>query len=444
MRSENPFPPPTHREASELDARGRAVPDARRSLLRNVGINVVGEGLWGFGAAVIAPTTVLVTFLQKHGAGEGTAGALSAIEGGAGLFQVAGPFLFRSHRHRKRQLMRWFFIVALPALYAVTALLACGGIVGDAALRALVLAAIAIFNCALGAAAGMWNDWFAHLFDARVRGTISGIMWCGMAVSMALGGVVAGMLLGALPVSYVYVVLYAIGSVACTVSIAAFAWIDDPAESAPDEEPPRGRALLDLLMASWSAPKVRALLIARVLGNAAFAVSPFLVLRYTSDVGGALSSRQIVTCGIGLTVGTAVASLGFGRFGDRWGHRRGMLFAFVLAAAAHVSALFLVGIGGCVVTYTLLGLGAGAWLASGYLIHETTPHGSRLAQLIACNLVLAVAGLVIPIGWGALATCFGLPVLLVACLLSATLGLLWALVAVREPRSVETRLEPAA
>jgi MFS family permease len=325
-------------------------------------------------------------------------------------------------------------VVVLPPLYAIAALAAWGGGMGDAAVRLGVLGMMAVFYAAVGAIIGVWSDWFAHLFDARVRGTVTGVIWAAMAAAMVLGGGLATGLLRAGASDRSYAALFLVAAVACTIAIALYGFLRDPAAHGEEREHPHGRALLNRMRLSLREPRVRALLVARVLGNAAFAAMPFLALRYTAPGGGGLGPSVVVASGVGFNVCAAVGGLIFGRIGDRFGHRHGLIASFVLVAVGLVAALAGSGLTACVSAYLTMGLGFGAWNTAGYLVHETTPHDSRLAHLIACNTVAGAFGLVVPLGWALLANQVGSGALLVGCIATALAGLAWSLFAVPEPR----------
>ena len=404
------------------------MPDQDAPLVRNATIHIAGEALWGLGSATLAPATVLMTFLSSRGGEQGTAGLLAAIEGGAGLLQIAGPYLFRTAHRRKRQILLWHFCCILPAMYLMGWAVASGAELSTTWVRVMVLTGCALFFGSIGMVAGMWGDWFAHLFAARVRGTISGLVWCATALAGALGGFSASRLIA----THHYGWLALLACSMCTLSISLFGWVRDPADAVTTQVSfPRGHELLKRLLLSWRSPPVRALLVARICGNAAFAVIPFVSLRFL-QLG--FSDSSVVACGIGLTVGSAVAALTFGPIGDRWGHRLSLRAGLIAAAGALLIATTSTSLTGCILTYAALGLGGGAWLGGGYLVHETNPHDSRLSHLIACNLVQAAAGIVVPLLWVVLAKEMGLQHLEALGLGVALIGLVWAWFLVPEPR----------
>ncbi len=413
-------------------------------LVRNAALNVFGEAAWGFGYAVIAPATVLMSLLHQHGAGERAAGVIGAIEGGAMMLQVAGPYIFPSRRRRKQHILAWHFATMLPFLYIMGLIAAfCGGSGGgsggglsDRAFVMAMLATFACFHASMGMVVAVWMDWFAHLFDASVRGTVSGVVWGTMAVAEIAGVALAGRLLASLPPDHVYGTLFAICGVSCTMSIALFWFIVDPAADQEEAPPPRGRALVERFALSLRDRNVRAVIVARILGNAGLCALPFVVLVYASVSGGALGAATLVVCAIGVPAGRAVAVLVFGRVADRHGNRLAAAWGAGLQVAALGVALAWPGVAGCAVTYALLGLATGCANVGFYLVHETCPHDSRLAHLVVSNLAIGVFALVVPMCGGFIAERLGVGAMLAIGLAASLASLAWTLLAVREPREI--------
>ncbi len=417
-------------------AEGPEDPSAQARLRRNASVNVFGEALWGLGSLALQPTTVVMSLLRREGAAANTAGLISSMEGGMGLLQLAGPYLFRSIRHRKRLIILWHFLSILPAIYLMGAALAWPGLDGSPRLRrVIVLSGLACFQCSIGVVAAVWMDWFAHLFPERVRGTVSGMVWAATACAGVLGQETASRLIAGNHL----VLLALFASCFCTASILLFLLVDDPSSSGPEVVPPRGVELWRRMRGSWSAPGVVPILISRACGGAVFSLAPFITLQFAEQ---GVSATGIIACGTAMTAGNAVAGLFFGRMGDRLGHRIALRVGLLGALLTLLAALRLTGLPGCALCFALFGLSQGAFLPSMYLLVETTPHDSRLAHLIACNLVLALATILVPFLWAQLAAAQGVGAAELAGLAAGGAGLVVALYWVPEPR--HRRAQPPA
>ncbi|MBA3709933.1 MAG: MFS transporter [Planctomycetes bacterium] len=403
--------------------------------IRNSVCNVFGEALWGFQWALVTPATVLVILLAEHGAGERTTSLIPAIEtGGLLLPQILGPFLFRSRRRLKQHMLIYHLVAVLPFLFVIAALVSVPGW-SDAVVRVALLGCFAAYICAIGVVVAAWNAWFAHLFDVSIRGTVSGIIWCAMAAGGALGALTSGRIIAAYAGANPYPLLYTLAGLVATLSIAAYWLIEDPAATEPD--PPR-LTVHDLFArgrASLADANFRAFIVARVLSNAGMCVVPLIALHFLSSEAGGLSHGTVVVCGIGLTLGSAAASLVFGRLGDRLGHRMGLACGIALQMAALAALLVADGLAGCIVVYSLLGLSGGSsMIAAQNLQIETCPHDSRIAHLIAGSLVIGIAAVFVPIVVGLIAGAFGHAAAFGGCLAVSAIALIWTLAAMREPR----------
>lgn len=403
------------------------------ALRRNVGVVLAVDSLWGLGSAALAPGLVVVAFLQVHGYGGIAAGVIAAILGGHGLLQVLGPWCFPSRAMRRARIMRWYVATTVPLL--LLAGLAFASPAGGGWLTCLgVLALVAAFYVGQGIVAGVYADWFADLFNERVRATVSGMDWCAVSVTSAAGAVIASAILATHGDGSGYALLFLLAGVLCGGSVLLYVFIREPRTERAEAPMPRGSELLRLMRGSLADGVVRRLLVARILGGAAMASGPFLLLHFTSAAGGGLTAATVIACSIAATIGTGVSVLGWGRMGDRVGHRRSHLLSLALFAAGTATGVLWPGMHGCIAAFLLLGIANGGWATSGFLVHETTPHDSRLAHLIAFHSVESAFGLLLPLGWTLVAWRWGVTAPLIASVGVAMLALVWSAATVPEPR----------
>src|SRR5437868_488660 len=84
---------------------------------RNFILMWAGEACWGTAMGLVMTSTVLAVYLKEYGAGPVMIGSISSIESGSVMLGVAGLFLFRSRRRRKRQVLGWHFCAIIPFLF---------------------------------------------------------------------------------------------------------------------------------------------------------------------------------------------------------------------------------------------------------------------------------------------------------------------------------------
>jgi MFS family permease len=419
---------------------------------RNLAVYVAGESLWGFTAALIASSTVLVTLLRSFGAGKAMIGSIGAIEATAFLVpQALGLYLFRSRGRRKRLLVRYQIFFLLPVLLGMCGLVFGSGRLGPKATAAALLLLHALYSGMIGVVGAVWMDWLAHLFDQKLRGTIMGIAFGASAAAGTAGGLLAGRLIESHPGLAVYGALYLGAWAVGTVSILCFLAVDDPDEGAA-EAPPAAfwPEILVRFRASLADPNFRAFLFGRVFASFGFSMVPLVADFYASREGGGLGDGAIVSCGAAMTVGSALATLGFGLLGDRLGHRIGILLG--TGAQIVTLALLLAGGGAPLVEATLVYFGCGIAMGSAFISHnnllfETCPHDHRAAHITAGNLVLGVGTAVAPVVAGFAAATWGMRTVFAGCLVLSVLALGWFVVRLHEPRARDkpasrTRLTP--
>jgi MFS family permease len=433
--------------------------------VRNACLNVVGEGFWGLQWFMVPSGTVLTLLLQEHGASESSLGVLAAIDNSGGLIpQVLAPFVFATHGRLQRQIVLWHLLVMIPCLALIGPL---GWLGHGAWVVPCLLLAWAGYIGAIGVVGAVWVEWMARLFGKELRGTVMGLGWGASSALGIAGTQVAGSLMRAVPAPDVYGILYGVAGVVACLSIGTFTLIREPAggaridgdaplvegenegesegeaEAAPAQSAapaaPAQPAAVRLLVgfrASLSDRGVRNYLIARVLVAAGFAIGPFITVHYLSSAGGGLSAEAIVRAGGVATVGGATGCLLLGRWGDRHGHRMGMLIGLAAQVAGCVALVWLPGLAGlCAVSLASGIAGAAVTIAHNNLLIETCPHRDRLAHLILGNLVAGTVGLLVPLWWGWVANRHGTGPVFAASLALSVVGLAWGMAMVRDPRA---------
>jgi len=405
----------------------------------NAVVNVAGETLWGFQAAMVAPATVLTVLLREYGAGERLIGSISAIESGAVLLpQVIGIYLFTSRRRRRANLLLWHLLLVIPFLFVIGGLTWFAKDMSPAAFRLWAILGFACFQLGIGVILAVWLDWLAHLFGPGIRGTVFGISFCCSALAGTLGALAAGHVVQSIPSPHAFSYLYLAAGMIATLSIATFFLIRDPAAEEADNAPrvDTGK-LVARFKDSLRNVNFRAFLIGRMLAAAGFSIIPFIAVHFTSADGGGLPRGTVVALGAAMTAGVALGNLGLGRLGDHAGHRAGMLVGGAVQVASLVVMLLAVGKMGCLLAYFGAGVAtASGWISHTNMLYETCPHDSRVAHITVGNFVMGVVTIIAPLLSGVAAARWGMHTLFAICLVLSVCALLWLVFRVREPREV--------
>jgi MFS family permease len=404
--------------------------------------NITGEGLWGFQAALVPSGTVLTVLLLRMGARTSTIGLIPTLEGATLLLQVVGIYLFRHHKTRKVRIVLWHYLAMIPFLGLMGIAILCRSYFSAAGLIVVLLGSWAMFFAAVGVVGAAWLDWIAHLFDEKIRGTITGMSWGFSSLAGVAATLLAGWVLRHHPLTDTYGYLYLAASTFASLSIATFLLIRDPAENLEDHTPPRFTQMLHAAMSSLKNANVRAILIGRCLSLAGFCIGPFIAVHFRSVAGGGLSDSLIVTLGSAQTLGAAISCIAFGRIGDRLGHRFGFLMGTLLQVACLSCILMIPGVAGCLLAFLFAG-GVGGVLTISYmnLIIESCPHEIRSAHLVVGNVIVGVAAMLFPVLGSHFAQAHGLRDLMLASLVISCIAAGWIALRVRNPRHLRLATE---
>jgi len=407
---------------------------------RNAVLNGIGEGLWGLGANMILPSTVLVVALKELGAGKTMLGSISAIESASFLLpQFAGLYLFRSRHNLKWRLIWWHFLPMIPTLPIMGALLWFGPQWGwsNTAVRIVLLTLFAWYIMSIGAILGVWFDWIAHLFDKSVRGTVMGASFCLASAMGSLGALAAAQIIATMGPPKAFAILYFCATITASLSLVAFMFVHDPPDTGAPPATPTIRELLAKIRHSYTHHNFRLYLSARAMAVLGFCITLLITSYYTSEAGGNVPGATVVAAGSMMTIMQALMNLIAGRLGDTRGHRLGQLMAVTAQTVALSLPLFTSGTISCFATFGLIGLANGAaFMSHQNMLFETCPHDHRLAHITAGSLAIAPIAIGGPLIWGTVARYSGMTPVFLGCLVASSVALLMLFRFVRDPRHV--------
>jgi MFS family permease len=404
---------------------------------RNTILTAAGEGLWGFQCNLIATATVLTVLLKSYGAGPRLIGAVAAIESGAILLpQLFGAYLFTSRKHYKRNVVLWHYLLMIPFLLLMGLATLFAQKMSPTLYRWLMLVGLGVFSGGVGIVLATWMDWMAKIFDVSIRGTALGIAMFASAFAGTGGALLAGQVIARIQQPMSYGILYFAGFVAAMASISMFIFIDDPAEHEQETGVRIGiRELMSRFVESMRNPGLREYLVGRGLTIAGFSVMNFIAVHYTSEKGGSLTGAAIVTCGAAMTIGNAIGNLLLGRLGDRRGHRLGALIGIVVQIVSLGILIVMPGPVGCVLAYLTAGFcTAGTIVSHWNIVVEYCPHEIRTVHISACNLVVGIVSVIMPLLAGLIAAQWGTIDLFTISAVISVAAFLWFVARVRDPR----------
>jgi len=283
----------------------------------------------------------------------------------------------------------------------------------------------------------VWVDWVAWLFPKAGRGRAFGWSNSAAAASAVVAAAVAGVITALLGFPAGYAVLFFVGTAFYAFSMLTFIPVREPLDALP---PPRlaTREILARFWHSLSEKNFRHYLVSRVLLTAWTGPVAFLAVYYRSAQGGGLTEDTLISLGAAVAFAQMVAGLLFGRIGDRIGHKLGAVLGAIAQVAALVVVMFFKGEWACGLAFILVGVGyASGWVSHQNLTFELCPYDSRMIHITVCALAMAPFTALAPILAGPVIEHVGMARAALWFLVPTVLGLLWLLLFVREPRSLQ-------
>jgi MFS family permease len=387
---------------------------------------------------MVTSGTVLTLLLRDLGTGRMMIGLIGSIEGLAMLLpQILGNYIFTSRRHLKKHLVNWHIFIIVPFLFVMSLLLYGSARLPASWLRWGLLVSWGCFNLTVGAVASSWIDWVGQVFMTRIRGLAVGITLAAAAAAGTVSAVVAAKLIMLDPSVSGYARHYLLAGIIACVAMTVFYLVDDPSTHAATSTTRDWRRLMGSFRASLADRNFRAYLMVRALGIVGFAMLPFVSMHFGGVEGGGLSTPFIVRCGAIQALCVAVMQIVLGMWGDRRGHREGLLLGLGLQVATLLVALTLRGPASCLLTFALAGAAIGSVTVSSYNLNlETCRHDTRVAHLNLTNLLVAVPLMIGPLLCGMLSSRFDTKATFVCCIIFSLLAIVLLLTGFHEPRKV--------
>jgi len=409
---------------------------------RNIWGNFVGEGLWGLGAQIVAPAAVLTVLLTRLNASDVMIGSITALEGGGVVvMQFLGVMFFKSVKNRKRFLLLWHWFGAIPFLFIIAAIIFNAEHFSVRFLRFAVLGGFAILMILLGMIGALWAEWLSRLFTQDIRGRAVGMGTAAAYILGAAGAATAGWILERWPDLSTFAWLYIASGVISTISIFFFMLVNETIEVPASVTDMTITDLFRRYKISMGDRNFQMFLVGRLLAAFGFCIAPFIAVNFTSERGGSIPAGTVVSLFAFQPLAMGAASFLLGRMGDKRGHRMGIIVGAGMQVVTLVLLYFGTGKLACGMVYICAGICVGAAFISHYnLLLETCPHDSHLAHISLGNLITSFGTIGAPLLAGFAAEVWGLSVLFVGCIVFSIVAMLWLLLMVKEPRTLDAFL----
>ncbi len=409
-------------------------------------VNVLDGAFFGLGMGFASFVTIIPLFVSSLTDSTTIIGLIASIHlVGWQLPQVLTSNRVAGLRRYKPMVMfmtlheRWpFFGLGVVALLLP--------VIGTQA--ALILSFVMLVVQALGGGftATAWQAMIGKVMPENRRGTFYGVQSSGISLLTGLGAIGAGFLLTGVPYPYNFMACFFIASGAMSISMY-YLWRTREPEGPPVEIKPTQRVLRDNL---WGILRrdgnFRWFLLARMLAQAAVMAVSFYTIYAVRDFNMDETTAGFMT-GV-MAFAQMIGSPLVGWVGDRWGHRRVFAMGMLTMALSIFLALTAPALEWFYLVFALAGLTNGVlWTSVLTLTVEFGTEIERPYYIGLANTLIAPATLIAPVIGGALVDLVGFSATFIVALSAALLGVLVALVVLRDPRTLrpaEPALVPAS
>jgi MFS family permease len=362
----------------------------------NLGVSVGEVGLFFFGMAFIASTTILPLFISKLTSSTLAVGMVALLAQGGWYL----PQLFTAHATER--VPRMLPIMVNVGLFAerlpLWALVVAAALAVRAPAVALVLTVggFAWFSLGGGAIAPAWQQLVARCFPVDRRGFFMGFgssIGTGFGV---LGAAASVALLAALPYPMSFAAIFAIGALSVVLSWAFMTRMREPV---PAQLAPRQSS-----REYWSGIGD----ILRRGGNFGWHLAGRVTLGFGALGAGFVTLSAIRTWSVSdatvggytgaMLVGEAAGMLILGALADRRGHKLSLEIAALCYAAAFALTAWSPGPGVYIPAFVLIGMGLGGQITSGIMLTlEFAPPGRQPTYAGLVNTILGIVGVTAPL-----------------------------------------------
>lgn len=383
---------------------------AGRHFRRNAALLVAEAASFMCGLAFFDSSTVYPVLLRKLGASD-------ALIGMTRLVQVLGytlPALIAAHYIHGRALHKGFMLttcaIARVGLFTIPLVLLVADSRPSLAL-AWVISVTALFWLMDGACAVSWFDIVAKAIPVRVRGRFFGAMQLSAGLCAAGAGLVAASVLNspAWPYPLNFAILgsfWFVGAMGSQLGLSMI--VEPPGTAGGEEQRPTFTQYVRLAVPMLrGSPRLRMLIVTRILLDGAGIAAPFYVLFAQRELG--VSLRMVGLYTVAQSIGRIAAGPLWGWLSDRFGTTVGVRgIALTIACTPIVALLSLTGEPWLMFgVFALLGaVMDGVWMVMSTALLEAANESERpLAVGVAsvCQTPSAVYG---PIG-GLIAAALG-------------------------------------
>lgn len=331
--------------------------ELRDKLHHNFVVNVLDACFFGFGLVGLASYVTIIPLFLSY-----LTDSTALIGFMATMFQIGWqvPQLFTSNRvaglKRFKPMVIWMTLIERVPYFGLAIVAFLVPVLGKQIALILTILLLVTQSFGGGFTGTAWQSMISKIMPANRRGTFFGMQSAGANLFAAVGALFASVLLGASAFPNNFAVLFFIAGISMMISFAFLAMAYEP-ESEPQDrvEPVKWREFWQRLKTILEEePNFRWFLLARSLTSLSVTAISFFTIfgirqfNMSPELAGILTSVLLVS--------QTISSPILGWLGDRWGHRRILMFGNLMMVSAIIVALIAPDVSWFYIVFALTGL----------------------------------------------------------------------------------------
>ncbi len=399
---------------------------------RNLFFNCVHEGAWGFAVAFHNVYSIIPLFLSQLGAPQ------PVIISVAGLFSIlmAIPQLFSASLGRNIRNIRLAAVgvhtLTWPPIFTIGFVFAFFAPSGPAAWLFYYICLI-LYSLAIGMVLPIWAGFISTVTERNRRGNFLGISFAFNSMFGFIGGLVSRQLLASsIPYPRDFGCGFLLTFAGFVVGTIAFLFyrVKEPKVVRPNKS--LQDFWHDTLTIIKTQSNFRNYIFSRIFFTANYPAMSLYAIYTHQKFGFDISEAGIFTALN--TLAFTLASFGSGRLGDRWGHKKALVFSLSFHLAALITAVTARNMLGVYGIFVFMGAGLGAFYpASMSLLYDFASNNDNKTYMALIDTSLAPFTLLSILLASSLSHLIGITGTLIGIGVSILLSILLVITIVKEP-----------
>lgn len=381
--------------------------EIKKNVPHNFRVGILDGAFFGLGLGFASLVTIVPLFINSLTDAAVLIGLSASIHDAGWVI----PQMFTASRVAR--LKRYFPMVMLMTIHerwplfglAIVALLVDS--ISTPVAVALAFAFLVWQGFGGGFTATAWQSMITKIIPPKRLGTFFGTQAAAFSITIAIGGVISGLLIDNVSYPLNYAAAFFLGGMAMMISMIFLGATREPEHIVSEEETAvRGLNLPYFAKILKGNHNLQMFMLSRIMARISWMAVAFYTVYGVEKFGMAAS-----TAGLMLVVMTAAmtgANVVLGRLGDTWGHRQAFAVGMIGLSLSAMVAFSATSVTWMYVVFALAGIGhAGNWTLAMTMTLEFGTDENRPYYIGLINTILGPVSLLAPIAGGLLADALG-------------------------------------